>query len=134
MSILALNVTPYITASIIMQLLTIAIPALEEMHKDGEEGRKKMNKITRYMTVALGILEGLGTSIGFGRLGYMDEYNAFNVALMVFCLLYVPCTATIATIHREVGSRKVTAAFIVFQLAVAWIVSFIIYHIIGAFL
>lgn len=86
MSILALNVTPYITASIIMQLLTIAIPALEEMHKDGEEGRKKMNKITRYMTVALGILEGLGTSIGFGRLGYMDEYNAFNVALMVFCL------------------------------------------------
>ena len=41
MSILALNITPYITSSIIMQLLTIAIPALEEMHKDGEEGRKK---------------------------------------------------------------------------------------------
>lgn len=86
MSILALNVTPYITASIIMQLLTIAIPALEEMHKDGEEGRKKMTQITRYMTVALGILEGLGTSIGFGRMGYMDEYNALNVAIMVFCL------------------------------------------------
>ncbi len=86
MSILALNVTPYITASIIMQLLTIAIPALEEMHRDGEEGRKKMNTITRYITVALGILEGLGTSIGFGRGGYMYEYNAFNVALMVMIL------------------------------------------------
>lgn len=86
MSILALNVTPYITASIIMQLLTIAIPALEEMHRDGEDGRKKMNKITRYLTVALGALEGLGTSIGFGRLGYLDEYNAFYVSMMVICL------------------------------------------------
>ena len=86
MSIFALNVTPYITSSIIMQLLTIAIPALEEMHRDGEEGRKKMTKITRFVTVALGALEGLGTSIGFGRSGYMDDYNAFNVALMVVTL------------------------------------------------
>ena len=86
MSIFALNVTPYITSSIIMQLLTIAIPALEEMQRDGEEGRKKMTKITRYVTVALGVLEGLGTSIGFGRSGYMEDYNAFNVALMVITL------------------------------------------------
>ena len=86
MSIFALNVTPYITSSIIMQLLTIAIPALEEMHRDGEDGRKKMTKITRYVTVALGALEGLGTSIGFGRSGYMDNYNAFNVILMVVTL------------------------------------------------
>ena len=46
MSIFALNITPYITSSIIIQLLTIAIPALEEMHRDGEEGRKKMTAIT----------------------------------------------------------------------------------------
>ena len=51
MSILALSITPYITSSIIIQLLTIAIPALEEMQRDGEEGRKKMTAITRYLTV-----------------------------------------------------------------------------------
>ena len=47
MSIFALNITPYITASIILQLLTIAIPRLEEMQKDGEDGRKKINEYTR---------------------------------------------------------------------------------------
>lgn len=77
-------------------------------------------------TQGMNAMAALLGSMGFGAA------NAY--ALMVFCLLYVPCTATIATIHREVGSRKVTAAFIVFQLAVAWIVSFIIYQIIGAFL
>lgn len=51
MSIFALNVTPYITSSIIIQLLTIAIPALEEMQKDGEDGRKKITAITRYVTI-----------------------------------------------------------------------------------
>ena len=51
MSVLALSITPYITSSIIMQLLTIAIPKLEEMHKDGEDGRKKIAAITRYLTV-----------------------------------------------------------------------------------
>src|SRR3712207_631450 len=53
MSIFALNITPYITSSIIMQLLTIAFPALEEMQRDGEQGRKKMTAITRYLTVGL---------------------------------------------------------------------------------
>ena len=50
MSVFALNITPYITSSIIMQLLTIAIPALEEMQKDGVDGRKKIAEITRYLT------------------------------------------------------------------------------------
>lgn len=57
MSILALNITPYITSSIIIQLLTIAIPKLEEMQKDGEDGRKKLVAITRYVTVALALIE-----------------------------------------------------------------------------
>ena len=56
MSVFALNITPYITSSIIMQLLTIAIPKLEEMQKDGEEGRKKIATITRYVTVGLRLL------------------------------------------------------------------------------
>ena len=49
MSVFALSITPYITSSIIIQLLTIAIPQLEEMQKDGEDGRKKLTKITRYL-------------------------------------------------------------------------------------
>ena len=56
MSVFALSITPYITSSIIMQLLTIAIPKLEEMQKDGEDGRKKIAAITRYVTVALALI------------------------------------------------------------------------------
>ena len=67
-------------------------------------------------------------------LGTMGFGAANAYALMVFCLLYVPCTATIATIHREVGSKKITAGIICFQLAVAWIVSFIAFHVAGIFL
>ena len=59
MSIFALNITPYITSSIIMQLLTIAIPKLEELHRDGEEGRKKITEITRYLTIGLSIFESV---------------------------------------------------------------------------
>ena len=69
MSIFALNITPYITASIIMQLLTIAIPKLDELHKDGEEGRKKIAEITRYLTVGLAIIESTAIIIGFGNQG-----------------------------------------------------------------
>ena len=68
-SIFALNITPYITSSIIIQLLTIAIPKLEEMQRDGEDGRKKLAAITRYVTVALSLVEGIAMAIGFGRQG-----------------------------------------------------------------
>ena len=65
MSIFALNITPYITASIILQLLTIAIPRLEEMQKDGEDGRKKINEYTRYLSIVLAVIEGVAIIIGF---------------------------------------------------------------------
>ena len=61
-SIFALSITPYINASIIIQLLTVAIPPLERMAKDGEAGRKKLGQITRYVTVALGLLLGVAYS------------------------------------------------------------------------
>ena len=72
MSILALNITPYITASIIMQLLTIAIPKLDELQKDGEEGRKKIAEITRYLTVGLAIIESTAMTIGFANQGIFN--------------------------------------------------------------
>lgn len=86
MSLFALNVTPYITSSIIIQLLTIAIPALEEMQRDGEDGRKKINNITRFTTLGLAALEGTGMAIGFGRSGLLADYNALTVIEMVVCL------------------------------------------------
>lgn len=86
MSIFALSISPYITSSIIIQLLTIAIPKLEEIQKDGEEGRKKIAEITRYVTVGLAIIEALAVSIGFGRSGYLTEYSAFNVIMVVVTL------------------------------------------------
>ncbi|MDD3367365.1 MAG: preprotein translocase subunit SecY [Lachnospiraceae bacterium] len=86
MSILALNITPYITSSIIMQLLTIAIPKLEEMQRDGEDGRKKIASITRYVTVALSIIESAAMAIGFGRQGLLENYNALNVITVIVAL------------------------------------------------
>lgn len=86
MSIFALNITPYITSSIIMQLLTIAIPKLEEMQKDGEDGRKKIASITRYVTVALALVESTAMAIGFGNQGLLREYNALNVITVVAAL------------------------------------------------
>ena len=86
MSILALNISPYITSSIIMQLLTIAIPKLEEMQRDGEDGRKKIIAITRYVTVVLALVQATATTIGFGRQGYLIEYNALNVITSIAAL------------------------------------------------
>ena len=85
-SLFALNITPYITSSIIIQLLTIAIPKLEEMQKDGEEGRKKLTAITRYVTVGLALIESAAMAIGFGRQGLMDDFNALNVITVIAAL------------------------------------------------
>ena len=86
MSIFALNVTPYITSSIIMQLLTIAIPALEEMQRDGEDGRKKMTAITRYVTIFLAIVESLGLVIGFDRGNYLTMEGPLGYIVIIVTL------------------------------------------------
>lgn len=71
--------------------------------------------------------DGMSTMVAtLGALGF-GAANAY--ALTVFCLLYIPCTATIATINREVESKKLTALIIFFQFAVAWVMSFLVYHI-----
>lgn len=86
MSIFALSVSPYITSSIIIQLLTIAIPALEEMHKDGEEGRKKITTITRYVTVGLALIESTAMTVGFGKSGLIPNMNFLSGFTVVVAL------------------------------------------------
>ena len=86
MSIFALNITPYITSSIIIQLLTIAIPKLEEMQRDGEEGRKKMTAITRYLTIGLSLFQSVAMTIGFGNKGLIPDMNFGKAVVVVTCL------------------------------------------------
>ena len=86
MSILALNINPYITSSIIIQLLTIAIPKPEEMQRDGETGRKKMVAITRYVTVVLALIQSTAMSIGFGRQGLLTHYTWYSVLTCIVAL------------------------------------------------
>ncbi len=83
MAVLALGINPYITSSIIMQLMTIAIPKLEELQNEGEDGRKKIASITRYVTVALALIQSVGMVISFGYQGYLDSFNAMNVCIAV---------------------------------------------------
>ena len=86
MSVFALSITPYITSSIIMQLMTIAVPKLEEMQKEGEDGRKKIAAFTRYLTVGLALIESTAMAVGFGRQGLLKEYNFVNAAIVVLTL------------------------------------------------
>ena len=83
MSLFALSITPYITSSIIMQLLTIAIPKLEEMQKEGEDGRKKIASITRYVTIALALIESIAMAVGFGRQGLIKDYKDMSQYIML---------------------------------------------------
>ena len=78
MSLFALSITPYITSSIIMQLLTIAVPKLEEMQKEGEDGRRKIAEYTRYLTVGLALFESTAMALGLGGQGLvLEEHRNF---------------------------------------------------------
>ena len=87
MSVFALSITPYITSSIIMQLLTIAIPKLEEMQRDGEEGRKKIAEITRYLTIALALIEAVAMAIGFYRGNLLESSSPLCIIMVVLGLI-----------------------------------------------
>ena len=86
LSVFALSITPYITSSIIMQLLTIAIPKLEEMHKEGEEGRKFIAKLTRYVTVGLALIESTAMTIGFGNSGMLINFTWYNAIVVIMTM------------------------------------------------
>ena len=94
MSLFALSITPYITSSIIMQLLTIAIPKLEEMQKEGEDGRKKIASITRYVTIGLSLIESIAMAVGFGRSGLIKDSAQLSTLHYVVCIIVVVAALT----------------------------------------
>ena len=85
-TIFAMSVQPYINASIIMQLLAIAIPSLEQLQKEGEEGRKKINDYTRYLSVALGLLQSFGQYALMTNLNAIENPTKFNIFLIMLTL------------------------------------------------
>jgi preprotein translocase subunit SecY len=87
MSILALGVMPYISASIIMQLLSATVPALEQLKKEGESGRRVINQYTRYGTVLLALIQGTGLAVGFASQGLAFEVNAMFYMVAIASLV-----------------------------------------------
>ncbi|MEL7282275.1 MAG: preprotein translocase subunit SecY, partial [Pseudomonadota bacterium] len=89
MGIFALGIMPYISASIIVQLMTAMVPALEQLKKEGEQGRKKINQYTRYGTVGLATLQsyGLAVSLNSGGLVQADIGSGFFIASCMITLV-----------------------------------------------
>ena len=85
-TIFALSITPYITASIIINLLTIAVPYLEQLAKEGTEGRKKMTQITRYLTVILALLQAIGFTLGLFRNALQNREDVFMTIVIILTL------------------------------------------------
>ena len=104
MSIFALSITPYITASIIVQLLTIAIPKLEELQKEGEEGRKVINQITRYLNIGLSVIQSVSMAIGFGS-RFLIHYTWYNVLFVA--LIMTAGSATLMWIGEQITDKGI---------------------------
>lgn len=103
-TIFALSITPYITASIIVQLLTMAFPYFENLAKQGMEGRKKMAQITRYMTVVLALVQAVGLTIGLFRRAVVDK-SAFSIIIMV--LVLTAGTAFLMWLGEQINERGI---------------------------
>ncbi|HWQ77213.1 MAG TPA: preprotein translocase subunit SecY [Anaerovoracaceae bacterium] len=84
-TIFALSITPYVTASIILQLLTIAVPSLEALAKEGTEGKKKIAQYTRYLTVVLAFIQAIGLSVGLFRQAIVSK-DFFSITVIVLTL------------------------------------------------
>lgn len=99
-AIFAMSITPYINASIIMQLLAVAIPALERMQQDGEEGRKKITQITRYVTVVLGLIQGFAYYywLGHQQTSLLIKFNSAPANIFAAAVIVAAFTAGSALI------------------------------------
>lgn len=97
-TVMAMGVSPYINASIIIQLLTVAIPSLERMAKEGLEGRKKLNKITRYVGIALAIVQGSGLYVTLYNMKGQGLEAIQNPGVLTFITIVLTFTAGTAFI------------------------------------
>ena len=93
-TVMAMGVSPYINASIIVQLLTVAIPSLERLAKEGLEGRKKINKITRYLGIALAFIQGAGLYVTLYNMSVTNGLDAIkNPSVLTFFVIVLTFTA-----------------------------------------
>ncbi len=108
-AIFALSVTPYINSSIIIQLLSVAIPALERLSKEGEEGRKKIAQITRYTTVALGLLQGIAYFVYLNSINCIsvDGGFLFWVAAVVIVLCFTAGSAMVMWLGEQIDTKGI---------------------------
>ena len=111
-TLFALGISPYINASIIIQLLTVGIPALERLSKQGEEGRKKIAQITRYVTIALAVAQAIGIIINFAIQGGALRLEIFGV---------VPGSAMTETAAKWIAGIFLTVVYTAGAMLVMWI-------------
>ena len=104
-TIFAMGITPYINSSIIMQLLAVAIPALERMQKEGEEGRKKINSITRYVTVVLALIQAIGLYFTLKAYGVVE--NPGFMSFTVIALTFTAGTAFIMWVGEQITEKGI---------------------------
>lgn len=104
-TIFAMSISPYINATIIMQLLTVAIPALERMQKEGAEGRKKINKITRYSTVVLGAVQAVGLYLGLKASNAITTPG--SLAFITIALTFTAGTAFLMWMGEEITEKGI---------------------------
>ncbi len=104
-TLFALSVSPYITSSIVMQLLTIAIPALEKLQKSGEEGQKKITQITRYVTVALGLITAFGYYMYMRNNNALTNKSVFAAVVIIGC--YCAGTALIMWLAEKINEKGI---------------------------
>ena len=103
-TIFALSITPYITASIIIQLLGMAFPYFEKLAREGVEGRKKMAQYTRYLTVVLALVQAVGLTVGLFRKAVVDK-SAFSIIVMV--LVLTAGTAFLMWLGEQINERGI---------------------------
>ncbi len=114
-TLFALSITPYINASIIIQLLAVAIPALQKLSKEGEEGRKKMNKITRYSAIALGLMQSIAYYFFIKSQGFLvgdangKPFTGFSAVLqaIVVILCYTAGTAIVMWLGERINEKGI---------------------------
>ena len=104
-TLFALGVSPYITASIVIQLLAIAIPALEKLSKEGEEGKKKLDNITRYVTIALALITSFGYYMLMKNYGILTESGAFAAAVIIAC--YCAGAALVMWLAEKINEKGI---------------------------